>query len=94
MATVALGGGAARPERRRVGLGGFVEERRCAERLFIGLARRWRGEAPVVAGRLPLMAPRASTRRFGQRHGEQEGGEHVEVAAAAWGSACRAALLL
>ena len=26
----------------------------------------------------------ASTRRLGQRHGEQEEGEHVEVAAAAW----------
>ena len=50
MATAALGGGAARPERRRAGLGGFVEERRCAERLFIGVARWWRGEALVVAG--------------------------------------------
>ena len=36
----------------------------------------------------------ASTRRLGQRHGEQEEGEHVKVAAAAWGLACRAALLL
>ena len=60
MATAALGGGAARTERRRVGLGGFVEERRCTERLFIGVARRWRGETPVVAGRRPFMAPRAS----------------------------------
>jgi hypothetical protein len=52
------GGGAARPGRRRAGLGGFVEGRRCAERLFKGVARRWRGEAPVVASRQPLMAPR------------------------------------
>ena len=47
-ATTALGGGAARPERRGTGAAWLVVVDGREERLFIGMARRWRGEAPVV----------------------------------------------
>ena len=60
VATTALGGSAARPERRGTGAAWLVEVDGREERLFIGVARWWRGEAPVVAGRRPLMAPRTS----------------------------------
>jgi len=56
--------------------------------LFIAEGRRWSGGAPVVAGRRPLMALRASrsgmTRYSRHRRdvsagqGAQEEGEHVE----------------
>ena len=88
MATAALGGGAARPERRRAGLGGFVEKRRRAEGPIYsqGMAVErsgcgWRPASGTAGFNGVRPVARVVTRRAGGGVGVEDVVEHVEEGA-------------